>query len=81
MRSDASVILEIAEIYGGQRAPPPPPPSRARSEASPRCRLSYEASAALLQPRAAGSVMDGPASFMTSFFDSLKADEASTAKG
>lgn len=78
MTSDVSVILEIPGIYGGQRAPPR---SRARTEASPCCRLSYEASAALLQPRAAGSVMDGLASFMTSFFDSLKADEASTAKG
>lgn len=43
--------------------------------------LSYGASAALSQPRAAGSVMDGLASFMTSFFDSIKADEASTARG
>lgn len=77
MRSDISVILEIPEIYGNQSSRL----SRPRTETSPCCRLSYEASAALLQPRAAGSVMDGLASFMTSFFDSIKADVASTAKG
>lgn len=61
-------MLEIPEIYGEQSSPL----SRPRTGTSPCCRLSYEASAALAQPRAAGSVMDGLASFMASFFDSIK---------
>lgn len=71
------MILELPEIYRVQSSSL----SRPRTETSPCCRLSYEASAALLQPRAAGSVMDDLASFMIPFFDSIKADEASTAKG
>lgn len=62
MRSDVSVIREIPEIYRDRSSRL----SRPRTETSPGCRLSYEASAALRSPEP--PVSDGRPGLFHDFF-------------